>query len=278
MDECSEIYEQCKEFPDQVKKKVPILMAEAFANPAENDRYVGGREIGGLFHLSMLAQKQLEYEVLDDESRKVVGVEVSKEIPLSIKKASGRIAEFGFQPKRRVDILLKGEGSENANDLRTGSGHIWVEVKSLKTKSNLKDWDQWSTSKKKDYSYHRQFFLDRVGNGTSQFVESVKSSNYEWWLQDYKKSNTNRSYNSQEVDKIIRKIRKLPLGDSETYVSLGYSTKNQNGSQFMFSLAKQKFKQRNIKNWILGEAREYLLEGVGEETINTLVAGYDSSL
>ncbi|NVJ61944.1 MAG: hypothetical protein HWE27_16250 [Gammaproteobacteria bacterium] len=45
----------------------------------------------------------------------------------------------------------------------------------------------------------------------------------------------------------------------------------------MFQAAKAKFKQRNIKTWLLNEARQFLLEGIDEDTINDLVAGYDSS-
>ncbi|TQV87444.1 hypothetical protein [Aliikangiella coralliicola] len=266
-DNCAEVYAECKPFPEAIRNKLNTQMAEAFANPLEDDNYVSGRNIGGLFHLAMLAQKQLAYEVTQDEKKKPVGIEVSKKISLVMKKAPLPAREY-TSLKRRVDILLKG----SAGDDITGSGHVWVEVKSLKKKPNLNDWNKWTMSKSV-YSYHRQFYLDRVGSASSNFNSSIKSDDFEWWLQFYRKSNTNKSYEQADVDKIIRKIRILPTAQSNNmdYVSLDYSSARQNAASFMFSVAKSKFKLRNIKTWLLDEAKDYLLDGLEDDVIDELI-------
>jgi hypothetical protein len=55
----------------------------------------------------MLAVKQLDYELLKDESLKPVGVEISRDIKLVNVNKKGQAELSGREYKRRVDIVLK---------------------------------------------------------------------------------------------------------------------------------------------------------------------------
>jgi len=251
------------------------LYATAFASALnDNVDWVGGREIGGAFHLSMLAVKQLSYELHGRPQDKPVGMEVSREINLISVDKRGRASKLGTSYKRRVDIVLR--GSEPEVDENESASNIWVEVKSLKYKPKLIDsWKPWNLNGK-TYSYHRQFFLDRVASSDNQLigVETEKlrrAEDFEWWLQDFKRS-SRKSYRPEDMRKVADKLRLLPSSHSDlVYGSLGFETRKKADNAHRKSDVTSRFKQQSIKAWLLDDARDILLDGIKPETINELI-------
>ena len=126
------------------------------------------------------------------------------------------------------------------------------------------------------YSYHRQFYLDRVGS-TDNKLEGLETDvlrgaeDFEWWMQDFKRK-SRRGYKEAELAKIATKLRHLPTGKSSTtYASLGYDSAADNKTKFPKSKVTSRFKQHNIKNWLINDAKAYLLDGIDDETINELI-------
>ncbi|MFS1439119.1 hypothetical protein [Shewanella sp. 10N.286.48.A6] len=275
---CNTVYAQCKPFPQQVTDELNKLYATAFASSLnDNVNWVGGREIGGAFHLAMLAVKQLSYELSGLETQKPIAMEVSREINLVELDKRGNASENGASYKRRVDIILKGEAA-NDTDYRSDL-NIWVEVKSVKYQANYlkKTWKEWNM-KGATYSYHRQFYLDRVGATDNQLkgVENAQlrlAKDFEWWMQDFKrKSKSRRGYKDAEMAKIATQLRHLPTGKSSTvYASLGYDSAADNNAKFPKNNVTSRFRQHNIKNWLINDTKAYLLDGIDDETINELI-------
>jgi len=274
-DDCSDVYPECKPFPDQIKGELGKLYVESFASSLnDNTAWVGGREIGGAFHLAMLAVKQLSYELYGVESEKPIAMEVSRPIKLVNINKKDEAVDSGLSYKRRVDIVLKGDAS-NDLDYRSDK-NIWVEIKSLKYKANYLDsWKQWNLKGKK-YSYHRQFYLDRVAS-TENKLDGAKelilrrAEDFEWWLQDFKRA-SRHAYSASEMSKVRTRLRYLPSSNKKAaYASLGYDDPADNNTQFPKSKVNSRFKHQNIKNWVLGDAKAFLLDGVDEESINELI-------
>ena len=248
--DCATVYAQCKPFTTQINGELNKLYLTTFANTLnDNVEWVGGREIGGAFHLAMLAVKQLSYELYQVESEKPIAMEVSRKVDLVSLNKKGQAVTSGQSYTRRVDIVLKGDANSDMD--YEDEQNIWVEVKSLKYNSKYLDsWKPWSLKGSK-YSYHRQFYLDRVAstNNSLPLAKGLKvrrSQDFEWWLQDFKRS-SRRAYNDGEMSKVITRIRHLPstkIGNAY-YASLGYNEVNDNNVQFPKAKASSRFKQQN---------------------------------
>ena len=185
----------------------------------------------------------------------------------------GRKRLSGYKFGRRVDILLKGDSTSDDTD--EGKDHIWVEVKSILGEKNCADvfkkslWSQWNLNASK-YSYHRQFYLDRVANssvdGLSDFKQSV---DFQWWLQDFKKR-TRKGYDDAQMNKAARELKLLPSsGGEKAWVSLGYNTGNGNNSYSRRDV-REVFKLGNVKNLVIDHAKDFLFHDVDEELVQKL--------
>jgi len=273
--DCAEIYPQCKPFPAQIEGELNKLYATAFASALnDNVHWVGGREIGGAFHMAMLAVKQLSYELYNVSSEKPVGMEISREVNLVTVDARGRAQLLGTSYKRRVDIVL--QGSESIVDKNQSEKNIWVEVKSLKYKPNYLDsWKPWNL-KGNNYSYHRQFYLDRVASTVNKLTgvenrELRRAEDFEWWLQNFKRK-SRKSYQPNNMTEVAKKLRLLPSSRSDmVYGSLGFTSRDAADKAHKQSHVTSRFKQLSIKTWLLEDAKSILLDGIDPETINELI-------
>ena len=51
----------------------------------------------------------------------------------------------------------------------------------------------------------------------------------------------------------------------------GIVNSDDNKTKFPKSKVTSRFKQHNIKNWLINDAKAYLLDGIDDETINELI-------
>ncbi|PWK54330.1 hypothetical protein [Pleionea mediterranea] len=150
-----------------------------------------------------------------------MGVEVTRNLRLVDEDELGTIEFSGKNFQRRIDIVLKGSSS---TDLPGSPNTIWVEVKSLKGKENRtrevfkkSNWAPWAMNGSK-YSYHRQFYLDRVGNTDINTIEDYKqSSDFEWWIQKFRKR-TVEGYTEEHFDTAATELEKLPTGGVNLHI------------------------------------------------------------
>ena len=154
----------------EIKKQIRIKYMTAFSPvlSGEKDNLNGPNEKGAIFHLVMIAIKQLEHEYLGHGA--ITGIE---------KKYS--VGIYGNRKKvttidRYVDIEIVGQGK---NPLP-----IWVEVKSLKGPFNSGYWSRWRYSAGGKGSYGRQWMLDRIASSPQN--PERQAENFEWWLQAFK--------------------------------------------------------------------------------------------
>lgn len=149
------------------------------------------------------------------------------------------------------------------------AGAKWVEVKSLTGYKNRRavynktSWQPWDLSKQK-YSYHRQFYLDRVGNTSiNELPEFKKSSGFEWWLQDFRKR-TVSGFDRNVIGDIAKDLKELPTGDTDiTKVSV-------NNDNYSVNNVKDKVRLGNIKNLIVRHAKDIIFRDADPELVQKL--------
>lgn len=88
------------------------------------------------------------------------------------------------------------------------------------------------------------------------------------WFQTY-----SRSYNGPEMNVVRDKLRALPndTGSGEAYSSLGYFRPGQNDLQYPIGSVNTRVQLFNLKTWITGEARQYLISGIEDALVDELI-------
>jgi hypothetical protein len=105
----------------------------------------------------------------------------------------------------------------------------------------------------------------------AESLDVRRAEDFEWWLQDFKRK-TRRSYNDAEMSKVITRVRALPSSKNTIgLASLGYNDKDDNNTKFPKAVASSRFKQHNIKTWVSGTAKKYLLNEVEDAVIDELI-------
>jgi hypothetical protein len=189
----------CKEIENEkLKEDIRIKYVTAFSPflSGEKDHMNGPNEKGAIFHLVMIAVKQIEYEA----------------------------TRAGSPIERNVDIVVANPDKKP----------IWIEVKSLKAPFNDYYWRPWSFSAKNQSSYGRQWILDRIATTDNSLLEETlreknhQASEFEWWLQAFKRKTKDgkgvHSYDTADW-KRLRKALTPPLNktkDDEIMTSLGF--------------------------------------------------------
>ena len=116
---------------------------------------------------------------------------------------------------------------------------------------------------------------------TAPSTYRLADSKFEWWLQSWKQGNK-AGYTSAQVREVRKLLRELPTplesNGGAGYTSVGLTkAKDNNTSAFVVQdRLSPHLKIQSIKSWILNEAKSTLLQGVDQELIDELIAGYDN--
>ncbi len=201
-------------------------------------------------------------------------MEQERDIELYTKDGSSAIERSGLKYKRRVDIILRGTST---SETKPNDENTWIEVKSLKRQANFAGWNRWDM-KKKGTGIHRQYYLDRVASTDNPLdgwkEEDRAADDYVWWLQDFKRKPQGEtsftSYQKSDLKTLYKKVRILPVSKSngEAESSVGETSKKH---EQPLDEVGPRLKLFNLKTWLLGEAKEALLEGVDADVIRELV-------
>ncbi len=226
-DVCEEIA-GCKEITDaDLKKDIRVKYATAFSPflSGEKDHMNGPNEKGAIFHLVMIAVKQIEYEIFAPSVGKIIAIEENHPIQL-YKMVAKEATKAGSSIDRNVDIVVANPDKDKKP--------IWVEVKSLKAPFNDYYWRPWSFNVKNQSSYGRQWILDRIATTDNSLLEgnlreeNHQASEFEWWLQAFKRKTKDgkgvHSYDTADW-KRLRKALTPSLNktkDDEIMTSLGF--------------------------------------------------------
>jgi hypothetical protein len=263
----------CIEFPDQVADKLPGLYKKAFSEQlltSSHDFVFGFKENGAMFHLTMLAMKQLAYELTGNTSSglKVLAIEHKVDaIPMISATGTPYQQTYG----RTVDIVLAGEeGNSVVNDKS-----VWVEVKSYRSPPERKYFRQWRMTRESGYPANRQFFLDRAALVDHSDIDDrfgPLAKNFEWWFQDFNRPSIKGYSEAIDLPKVRPWLRRLPKPMADGLKTLKLDTVSENDRPPESSANDNRIHAHNVKTWILNTARNYLLNDIQPDVIEELIA------
>ena len=264
----------CQKLNGAVADKLVDLYKAGFTAALLSDvNAYGPRESAGFFHLAMVALKHLEFEAQKSMEEYVDGsqldvVDVEKDVEVNLyKRTNGEYRVYGKSYGRKIDIVL-GENAPNPNS-------VWMEVKSYKRPALKIRFTPWSLSTNAGSWTHRQFFLDRVALVSRPGYPAL-AGKVLWRFQRFKRITSSggqgiESYTDDEMKSIRNWLRKFPKERNLSLWSLGFRRSTENDSILEVDAVNKRVQLQSIKTWVLGLAKDYLLAGIDQKTINELI-------
>jgi hypothetical protein len=70
---------------------------------------------------------------------------------------------------------------------------------------------------------------------------------------------------------VHKQLQKLPKGGNAAHTSLGYSSSNENDTDFRISDVSVKVDILTVKTWLTSTARNYVLDGIDSDLITEYI-------